>query len=112
MGEDIIVGKSTRLELKGDTEDEEENDPTAEKDESNQIGRSIRYTVQDSSLSMRSNENGVIDRVMLSTNDKNNRFVKVRIRNIRIPHIGDKFSSRHGQKGTCGITYRQEVRFF
>lgn len=63
---------------------------------------------KDKSVAMRSNEQGVVDQVMLSTDLDGFKFTKIRIRNIRVPQVGDKFSSRHGQKGTIGMAYRQE----
>ena len=62
----------------------------------------------DISERIRHDESGIIESVMLSMNEKGYRIAKVKCRNIRIPQIGDKFASRHGQKGTIGMTYRQE----
>lgn len=62
----------------------------------------------DSSVRSRITEKGVVDSVMLTENGDGDRFTKVKVRMIKIPNIGDKFCSRHGQKGTNGIQFRQE----
>tara|TARA_B110000967_G_C18897855_1_gene572097 strand:+ start:1442 stop:5029 length:3588 start_codon:yes stop_codon:yes gene_type:complete len=63
---------------------------------------------KDSSVSIKKNDTGIIDKVYVNKNGDGYRFCKVRIRNDRKPIIGDKFASRHGQKGTIGILYNQE----
>ena len=67
-----------------------------------------RIDRQDSSIAMRAHESGLVDRVMLSTDRDGQRMVKMRVRSVRMPQVGDKFASRHGQKGTVGMLYRQE----
>jgi DNA-directed RNA polymerase II subunit RPB2 len=51
---------------------------------------------------------GVVDATILFQNANGGQTAKTRIREQRIPQIGDKFSSRHGQKGTVGMLYNQE----
>jgi DNA-directed RNA polymerase II subunit RPB2 len=57
---------------------------------------------------IRQNEKGVVDKVMVSINDQGAKLIKTRVRSVRVPEIGDKFSARHGQKGTIGMTLSQE----
>lgn len=51
---------------------------------------------------------GVVDSTILFQNANGGQTAKTRIREQRVPQIGDKFSSRHGQKGTIGMMYSQE----
>ena len=96
-GDDIIIGKTGLIKLDNDSDDENGN-------EINMITK--RKT--DISEAIRPNESGIIESVMLTTDRQGYKLAKVKCRSVRIPQIGDKFASRHGQKGTIGMTYRQE----
>jgi DNA-directed RNA polymerase II subunit RPB2 len=57
---------------------------------------------EDQSKIYRTNEETYIDKNYIDRNGDGYNFAKVRLRTVRKPVIGDKFSSRHGQKGTIG----------
>jgi DNA-directed RNA polymerase II subunit RPB2 len=66
------------------------------------------YQYRDSSTTHKNSEKCRVDGVWQDRNSDGYPFVKVRVVSERVPEIGDKFSSRHGQKGTCGIMLNEE----
>jgi DNA-directed RNA polymerase III subunit RPC2 len=46
--------------------------------------------------------------ILVTTNEEDQNLIKVLVRQTRRPELGDKFSSRHGQKGVVGIIVNQE----
>jgi len=80
---DVIIAKIIPIK-------ENRNDPT----------KVIKY--EDQSKTFRTTEETYIDKNFTGRNGDGYNFAKVRVRILRKPTYGDKFSSRHGQKGTCG----------
>jgi len=80
---DVIIAKTIPIK-------ENRNDPT----------KTIKY--EDQSKTFRTTEETYIDKNYTGRNGDGYNFAKVRVRILRKPVFGDKFSSRHGQKGTCG----------
>ena len=85
---DIILGKIVPIK-------EHRNDHT----------KIIKY--RDMSRVYRTNEESYIDKNYMNRNGEGYTFAKVRTRTYRVPTIGDKFSSRHGQKGTIGNIFSE-----
>ena len=77
---DVVIGKVVNLR----------NDPGG-------------YAYRDASTTHKNSETARIDGVWQDKNSDGYPFIKVRVVSERIPQIGDKFSSRHGQKGTVGM---------
>ncbi len=60
-------------------------------------------TKKESSSVIKQEEKATIDAVFITTDFEGNKIVQVRTRDERIPELGDKFSTSHGQKGVVGL---------
>jgi len=90
--EAVIIGKTSPPRFLGDLEEFS-------------LASNIR---RESSTTVKYGEDGVVDLVILSENEEGNKIVKIRMRDQRIPEEGDKFASRHGQKGVIGAVVPAE----
>ncbi len=62
---------------------------------------------RDNSVTLKAGEEGIVDSVMLCETTSATRIAKVRIRSNKVPEVGDKFASRHGQKGVVALIVDQ-----
>ena len=89
---DVLVGKISPLRFFGPTESF-----MTETENRRETSETIRY-----------GEEGIIDNVILTETINGSKLIKNVIRNERIPELGDKFASRHGQKGVISLVVPEE----
>ncbi|MEM3402409.1 MAG: DNA-directed RNA polymerase subunit B [Candidatus Hadarchaeales archaeon] len=87
-GEDVLIGKTS---------------PPRFLEEIDEFGVATTHGRRESSIRVRPSEEGISDAVIKTTTLDGTMLVRVRVRDQRIPEIGDKLASRHGQKGVIGI---------
>jgi len=91
-GRDVIIGKTSPPRFLEEFRPEE-----LPAEERREASTAIRHT-----------DSGVVDAVFITETSDGHTLVKVRIRDERVPELGDKFSSRHGQKGVIGMIVPEE----
>jgi DNA-directed RNA polymerase II subunit RPB2 len=89
-GDDVIIGKVSPMTIE-----------TGKK-------REVVFKDNSTSLNLKPGQTGKIDDVVMTRNTDGYKIYKVKFRELRTPVVGDKVSSRSGQKGTIGMVYNQE----
>ncbi len=62
---------------------------------------------KEASSTMRQEEKGIVDSVFITKDKDGNKLVHVKTRDMRIPELGDKFATAHGQKGVIGAVVQE-----
>jgi DNA-directed RNA polymerase II subunit RPB2 len=68
----------------------------------------MKNVKMDSSKTPKKGQLGIVDKSFITDSEEGKRIAKIRIREERIPNIGDKMASRAGQKGTIGLVVKEE----
>lgn len=72
-----------------------------------QTPRVSQSAYKESSVTFKGPTDVYAERVLITSNTEESFLIKILLRNTRRPELGDKFSSRHGQKGVCGLIANQ-----
>ncbi len=67
----------------------------------------VKEKRRESSIITRKGKPGFVDTVVVTENEDGNKMAKVKVRSTMLPEVGDKFSSRHGQKGVIGAIVQE-----
>jgi len=101
LGEDGIVEPECRLAA--DDVVIGRTSPPRFFEETDEFGVRTEAGRRESSVRIKAGEEGIADMVYLVMTAEGYRSARVRVRSLRIPELGDKFASRHGQKGVVGM---------